>query len=56
MRQIQFEELPSRVVVVTWQNGDKQIFFGEDAVALIKAIENTTTSINKQCSCQQRKL
>ncbi|MBN3893654.1 MAG: hypothetical protein HWQ43_32590 [Nostoc sp. JL31] len=48
IRQIQFEDLPSRTAVVTWQNGDKQPFFGEDAVALIKAIEKAITSINKR--------
>ena len=48
IRQIQFEDLPSRTAVVTWQNGDKQPFFGEDAVELIKAIEKAITSINKR--------
>ncbi|MEH2424495.1 MAG: hypothetical protein V7K48_27375 [Nostoc sp.] len=56
IRQIQYEELPNRIVAVTWQNGDKQIFRGEDTAALIKAIENATISINKRCSCHQRKL
>ncbi|MEH2279229.1 MAG: hypothetical protein V7K40_31700 [Nostoc sp.] len=54
VRQIQFEDLPKRVAAVTWLNGDKQIFFGEDAIALIKAWENATNLINKRCNCQRK--
>ncbi|MEH2288317.1 hypothetical protein [Nostoc sp.] len=54
IRQIQFEDLPSRTIVVTWQNGDNQPFFGEDAVALLKAWENAANSINKRCNSQRK--
>lgn len=53
VRQIQSEDFPTRVVVVTWLNGDKQIFHGEDAVALLKAWENAANLVNKRCT--QRK-
>lgn len=43
IRQIQFEDMPTRTAAVTWQNGDKQTFFGEDAVSLINAWEETVT-------------
>ncbi|BAZ49587.1 hypothetical protein NIES4103_21990 [Nostoc sp. NIES-4103] len=40
-------------VVVTWHNGDKQIFQDDDALALVKAWENATNLlINKRCTCQ----
>ncbi|MGV0102243.1 hypothetical protein NSTCB13_00759 [Nostoc sp. DSM 114160] len=46
IRQIQFEDLPSRTAVVTWQNGDKQTFFGEDAASLITAWSEAVTLLN----------
>lgn len=50
IRQIQFEDLPSRTAVVTWQNGDKQPFFGEDAVALVAAWEEAAALLADRCS------
>ncbi|BAY16902.1 hypothetical protein NIES21_27360 [Anabaenopsis circularis NIES-21] len=35
IRQLQFEEQPSPVAVVTWHNGDTQSFFGENATAIM---------------------
>ncbi|MDZ8108349.1 MAG: hypothetical protein RM338_22375 [Nostoc sp. DedQUE12a] len=43
IRQIQFEDMPTRTTVVTWHNGDRQTFFGEDAVALIQGWEEAIT-------------
>ena len=50
IRQIQLEDLPSRTAAVTWQNGDKQPFFGEDAVALIAAWEEAAVLLAERCS------
>nr|WP_322711766.1 hypothetical protein [Nostoc sp. ChiSLP03a]MDZ8213009.1 hypothetical protein [Nostoc sp. ChiSLP03a] len=48
IRQIQFEDLPSRTAVVTWQNGDKQTFFGEDAASLIAAWSEAVTLLTER--------
>ncbi|MFN6442122.1 MAG: hypothetical protein RMY35_035385 [Nostoc sp. DedSLP01] len=48
IRQIQFEELPTRVAAVTWHNGDKQTFFGEDAVALIQGWEDAVLAVEQR--------
>ncbi|MEH2258309.1 hypothetical protein [Nostoc sp.] len=50
IRQIRFEDLPSRTLVVTWQNGDTQLFFSEDAVALIAAWEEAAVLLAERCS------
>jgi len=35
IRQLQFEKSPSPIAVVTWHNGDKQEFFGDNATAIM---------------------
>ena len=35
VRQLQFEEYPNPIAVVTWHNGDQQSFFGENATAIM---------------------
>lgn len=54
IRQIQFEDLPTRVAAVTWHNGDKQTFFGEDAVALIQSWEDAVLVVEQRCNCNHR--
>ncbi|MBX9259404.1 hypothetical protein H1Q63_36730 [Desmonostoc muscorum CCALA 125] len=36
VRQLQFDELPNPIAVVTWHNGDIQNFFGENATAIMQ--------------------
>ncbi len=55
IRQIQFEDLPSRTAVITWQNGDKQTFFGEDAASLIAAWSEAVTLLNARCDNHRSK-
>ena len=50
VRQIRFEDLPSRTAVVTWQNGDTQPFFGEDAACLIAALEEAAVLLAERCN------
>ncbi|WP_253274447.1 hypothetical protein [Nostoc sp. PCC 7107] len=50
IRQIQFENLPTRVAVVTWQNGDTQIFYGDDAATLIQSWEDATGLLEQRCN------
>jgi hypothetical protein len=38
IRQLQFEELPNPVAIVTWHNGDKQEFFGDNATAIMASL------------------
>ncbi|MGV0102336.1 hypothetical protein NSTCB13_00857 [Nostoc sp. DSM 114160] len=54
IRQIQFEDLPTRTAVVTWHNGDKQIFFGDDAVALIQSWQDAATVVEQLANCNYR--
>ncbi|BAY74161.1 hypothetical protein NIES25_51860 [Nostoc linckia NIES-25] len=56
VRQIQFEDVPTRTAVLTWQNGDKQTFFGEDAVTLINAWEEATLLLQQRCNCNSHRL
>lgn len=35
IRQLQFEELPYPIAVVTWFNGDQQVFTYEDGIAIM---------------------
>ncbi|MEH1851465.1 MAG: hypothetical protein V7L11_07210 [Nostoc sp.] len=37
IRQLQFEKSPSPIAVVTWHNGDKQEFFGDNATAIMES-------------------
>ncbi|MBD2416072.1 hypothetical protein H6G80_03205 [Nostoc sp. FACHB-87] len=50
IRQIQFEDMPTRVAAVTWQNGDHQTFHGEDAVTLIQSWEDATGLLEQRCN------
>lgn len=35
VRQLQFEEYPNPIAAITWHNGEKQHFFGENATAIM---------------------
>jgi hypothetical protein len=45
MRQVQVEEevFNQPVVMITWQNGDNQVFHGENAKAIITALSEAST-------------
>ncbi|MDZ8108971.1 MAG: hypothetical protein RM338_25565 [Nostoc sp. DedQUE12a] len=36
VRQLQFEEVPNPIAIVTWDNGDIQNFYGENATAIMQ--------------------
>ncbi len=36
IRQLQFEEFPNPIAVVTWYNGEIQNFYGENATAIMQ--------------------
>lgn len=35
VRQLQFEDHPNPIAVITWHNGEKQSFYGENATAIM---------------------
>ncbi|MBH8564717.1 hypothetical protein I8748_22910 [Nostoc sp. CENA67] len=41
-------------VVVTWHNGDKQIFSDEDATAIHQVWVEATALIQQRCNCNHR--
>lgn len=56
IRQIQFDDLnyDTMIVIVTWSNGEKQVFHSLDAKALID-FWNEATKLSQQ-SCSHRQL
>ncbi|WP_193196397.1 hypothetical protein [Nostoc sp. MG11] len=35
VRQVQFEEFPNPIAIVIWVNGDKESFFGDNAISIM---------------------
>ena len=55
VRQIQTEHLHDKnVAVITWHNGDKQAFTGEDATAIYQAWLEADALIKQRCNCNHR--
>jgi hypothetical protein len=50
IRQLQFDNYPNPVAVVTWHNGDKESFFGENAIAILQSWEEA----QERCECNYR--
>ncbi|MBN4004770.1 hypothetical protein [Nostoc sp. LPT] len=54
VRQLQHEEYPKNVVVLTWHNGDRQTFTGVNAAAILQAWEQATALLEQRCNCNHR--
>ncbi|MBH8576971.1 hypothetical protein I8752_29110 [Nostocaceae cyanobacterium CENA369] len=52
IRQLQFEDYPNPIAVVTWHNGDKQSFFGDNATAIM----NAWLEAQERCNCDNYRL
>jgi hypothetical protein len=54
IRQIQYEDLNYiPIALVTWSNGEKQIFRGDDAIALIDSWNSATKLLEQRCNHRQ---
>lgn len=50
VRQIQTEHLHDKdIAIITWHNGDKQAFTGEDATAILQAWLEATAILEQRC-------
>ncbi|GAX41546.1 hypothetical protein NIES4075_25190 [Tolypothrix sp. NIES-4075] len=54
IRQIQYDDLSYiPIALVTWSNGEKQIFRGDDAIALIDSWNSATKLLEQRCNHRQ---
>ncbi|MBU7587259.1 MAG: hypothetical protein KAF91_31170 [Nostoc sp. TH1S01] len=55
IRQLQFEEYPNPVAIVTWHNGDKESFFGENATTIITTWQEAADRCSNDYRVKNRK-